>query len=254
MPFQMASLRAMFGFLLSLILLASVATAEEKPLAVYTGEWVPYNYQEGREIKGLSTEILRAMCAEAKLQCGINYLPWVRSYKTVQNTRNALLYTVARKPEREHEFLWIGPILPRATYVYARSSLDHLPTNAQELSSLRVGVVRGEASITDLERAGVSSQAIVVLPVNVDALRMMARGMIDAMVDTEIGMSWNLRNAGLAPGQVKRVMPLSDVGAYYFALNVDSDPALAQRLQAAVDRLQRSGRINAIVRAFLVTD
>ena len=254
MPFQMASLRAMFGFLLSLILLASVATAEEKPLAVYTGEWVPYNYQEGREIKGLSTEILRAMCAEAKLECGINYLPWVRSYKTVQNTRNALLYTVARKPEREHEFLCIGPILPRATYVYARSSLDHLPTNAQELSSLRVGVVRGEASITDLERAGVSSQAIVVLPVNVDALRMMARGMIDAMVDTEIGMSWNLRNAGLAPGQVKRVMPLSDVGAYYFALNVDSDPALAQRLQAAVDRLQRSGRINAIVRAFLVTD
>ena len=105
MPFQMASLRAMFGFLLSLILLASVATAEEKPLAVYTGEWVPYNYQEGREIKGLSTEILRAMCAEAKLECGINYLPWVRSYKTVQNTRNALLYTVARKPEREHEFL-----------------------------------------------------------------------------------------------------------------------------------------------------
>ena len=254
MPFQMASLRAMFGFLLSLILLASVATAEEKPLAVYTGEWVPYNYQEGREIKGLSTEILRAMCAEAKLECGINYLPWVRSYKTVQNTRNALLYTVARKPEREHEFLCIGPILPRANYVYARSSLDHLPTNAQELSSLRVGVVRGEASITDLERAGVSSQAIVVLPVNVDALRMMARGMIDAMVDTEIGMSWNLRNAGLAPGQVKRVMPLSDVGAYYFALNVDSDPALAQRLQAAVDRLQRSGRINAIVRAFLVTD
>lgn len=254
MPFQMASLREMFGFLLSLILLASVATAEEKPLAVYTGEWVPYNYQEGREIKGLSTEILWAMCAEAKLECGINYLPWVRSYKTVQNTRNALLYTVARKPEREHEFLWIGPILPRATYVYARSSLDHLPTNAQELSSLRVGVVRGEASITDLERAGVSSQAIVVLPVNVDALRMMARGMIDAMVDTEIGMSWNLRNAGLAPGQVKRVMPLSDVGAYYFALNVDSDPALAQRLQAAVDRLQRSGRINAIVRAFLVTD
>ena len=254
MPFQMASLRAMFGFLLSLILLASVATAEEKPLAVYTGEWVPYNYQEGREIKGLSTEILRAMCAEAKLECGINYLPWVRSYKTVQNTRNALLYTVARKPEREHEFLWIGPILPRATYVYARSSLDHLPTNAQELSSLRVGVVRGEASITDLERAGVSSQAIVVLPVNVDALRMMARGMIDAMVDTEIGMSWNLRNAGLAPGQVKRVMPLIDVGAYYFALNIDSDPVLAQRLQGAVDRLQRNGRINAIVRAFLVTD
>ena len=99
-----------------------------------------------------------------------------------------------------------------------------------------------------------SSQAIVILPVNVDALRMMARGMIDAMADTEMGMSWSRRSAGLAPGQVKRVMPLSDVGAYYFALNVDSDPALAQRLQAAVDRLQRSGRINAIVRAFLVTD
>ena len=254
MPSKVARLRALFGFSLYFWLLAAFAAAEENTLTVYTGEWVPYNYQEGREIRGLSTEILRAMCAEAKIECGINYVPWVRAYKTVQNTRNALLYTVARKPERENEFLWIGPILPRATYVYARSSLEHLPANAQDLSALRVGVVRGEASIADLERAGVSNQAIVVLPVNVDVLRMMARGMIDAMVDTEIGMSWNLRNAGLAPGQVKRVMPLSDVGAYYFALNIDSDPALAQRLQGAVDRLQRNGRINAIVRAFLVTD
>ena len=144
MPSKVARLRALFGFSLYFWLLAAFAAAEENTLTVYTGEWVPYNYQEGREIRGLSTEILRAMCAEARIECGINYVPWVRAYKTVQNTRNALLYTVARKPERENEFLWIGPILARATYVYARSSLEHLPANAQDLSTLRVGVVRGE--------------------------------------------------------------------------------------------------------------
>ena len=248
----MRVLRWWFSGCVALFALTQPLQAET--IVAYTGEWVPYNFQEGKEVKGISTEILRATCQDAGLNCEINYVPWVRAYKTVQTTRNALLYTVARKPERESDFIWVGPILPRSTYVYVRSSLEPHPTNVAELSRLRVGVVRGEASIGDLERVGVSHEAIVVLSLNVDVLRMMVRGMIDAMVDTEIGMSWNLRNAGLAPGQVKRVMPLSDVGAYYFALNVDSGRALAQRLQAAVDRLQRSGRINAIVRAFLVTD
>lgn len=238
-------------FLFALSLMAGVPQVRAEPLVAYTGEWIPYNFQQGNVVKGVSTEILRATCSEAKIDCEIHLQPWVRSYKTVQVTRNTLLYTVARKPERENEFLWIGPILPRTTFVYARAGLENQPSNAQDLSKLRVGVVRGEASITDLEAAGVANQAIVVLSLNVDVLRMMVRGMIDAMVDTEIGMNWNLRSSGLSPASVTRVMPLSDAGAYYFALNKDSDPQLAQRLQAAVDRLQRSGKIKAIVQKTL---
>ena len=78
------------------LLFAVTRLASAETLEVYTGEWIPYNYQEGKEVKGISTEILRATCAEAKLTCNINYYPWVRSYKTVQSTRDTLLYTVAR--------------------------------------------------------------------------------------------------------------------------------------------------------------
>ena len=236
------------------LLLTVSRLASAETLEAYTGEWIPYNYQEGKEVKGISTEILRATCAEAKLTCNINYYPWVRSYKTVQSTRDTLLHTVARKPEREKDFIWIGPILPRETFIYARASLEKKPENIKDLSALRVGTVRGEAATKDLEDIGLPPSAMVVLPVNVDVLRMMTRGMIDAMVDTEIGMAWNLRNAGLSREQVVRVMPLSNVGAYYFGLNPGSDPELAARLQGAVDRLHRTGKINAIMRKFLVAD
>ena len=238
-----------------LALLFSVTKlASAQTLEVYTGEWIPYNYKEGNEIKGVSTEILRAACAESKIDCRINFAPWVRSYKTVQTTPNTLLYTVARKPERENDFIWIGPILPRETFIYSRAGLDTPPQNAADLSKLRVGVVRGEASIKDLEGIGVADNAIVTLPGNVDVLRMMVRGMIDAMVETEIGMAWSLRNSGYSSDQVVRAMPLSKVGAYYFGLNVGSDPALAKELQAAVDRLQRSGRINTIMRKYVISN
>ena len=244
------NLRSLGVFFAVILMHGSWPAAHAETLVAYTGEWIPYNYLEGKEVKGVSTEILRAACSEASVDCDIRLVPWVRAYKTVQSTHNALLYTVARKPEREGDFQWVGPILPRATYVYARANLESKPTTAQDLSKLRVGVVRGEASITDLERAGVANEAIVVLPFNVDVLRMMARGMIDAMVDTEIGMHWNLLNNGLSPATVTRVMPLSDVGGYYFAMNRGSDPELVRRLQAGVDRLQRAGRIEAIVRNY----
>jgi len=70
------------------------------------------------------------------------------------------------------------------------------------------------------------------------------------MVDTEVGMAWNLRAAGLEPGAVTRRLKLSDEGSYYFALNLKSDPALARALQLALDRLRHDGKLEAIVRQY----
>ena len=216
-------------------------------LTAYTTEWMPYNYEEGGKAKGISTDILRAACVEAKLDCEIKFVPWARAYKTVQHTRNTVLYTTVRRAERENSFLWVGPILPRTTWVYTRSNLDDKPARLQDLSRLRVGVVRGEASRFDLEKGGVSAEAIIPIPGNVDLLRMLLRSMIDAVVDTEVGMEWALRNAGASPQAVNRFMRLSDEGGYYFALNLESDPATVRRLQDAVDTLRRDGRLKALV-------
>lgn len=236
---------ALSGLLLTAPLLAPAAT----DLMAYTEEWPPYNYQEGSQIKGIASDLLRAACEVAQLHCSLQLVPWARAYKIVGTTPNTVLYTTARKPAREALFLWVGPILPRSTWVYTRSEHSALK-DTRDLAGLRVGVVREEAAQADLLQGGVAAAAMVEESSNPAVLRMLLSDMVDAMVDTEAGMAWNLRSMGRPASSVSRQFKLSEDGAYYFALSLKTDPAKVRKLQAAVDKLKREGRLEAIVRNY----
>lgn len=230
--------------------LLTTLSALAADLTAYTEEWPPYNYSEGGEIKGIATDVLRAACAIAKLACEIHMVPWARAYKTASRTPNTVVYTTARKPSREQAFTWIGPILPRTTWVYVHQDLEKDIHDFSDLAHRQVGVVRDEAAAQDLIAAGVPQSALVAQSSNANVLRLLESKRVDAMVDTEVSMQWNLRQTALAPVAVSKRMKLSDEGAYYFALNLDSDPALATKLQDAVHKLRRDGKIDAIARRY----
>jgi polar amino acid transport system substrate-binding protein len=219
-------------------------------LVAYTEPWLPYNYTEGNEIKGISTDVLRAACKLANLSCDIQIVPWARAIKTVTNTPNTIIYTIARNPSRENQFTWVGPILPRTTWVYGKTEMKLEIHTIKDLASAKIGVVRDEASLTDLIAVGVPASSFVEFNSNNDVLRMMMLEKIDLVVETEIGMAWSLQNAGIASTAVTKLMKINEGGAYYFALNLKSDPAIIGKLQAGVDKLRREGKIDAIVRQY----
>lgn len=239
--------RILKACLRGLAVMCMVSPAMAADLTAFTEEWAPYNYSDNGKIKGISTDMLKAACEAARLHCEIRMVPWARAYKVVQSTPNTLLFTTARKPSRENDFLWVGPILPRTTWVYGRAGLERTVRDFQELSALRIGVVREEAARQDLEAAGVPPSALVEQASNADVLRLLASANVDAMVETEVGMQWSLRKRMAEPVPVVKLMKLSDGGAYYFALNLKSDPAMVKILQSAMDRLRRNGQLQAIV-------
>ena len=216
-------------------------------LTAYTEEWAPYNFSENGVVKGIATDVLRAACTQAKLGCEIKMVPWARALVLVMDTPNTVLYTTARKPSREKDFLWVGPLMPRTTWVYTNSQNSGRIKDFASLAQSRVGVVRDEASHADLLAAGVPPDALTIQSSNAHVLRMVLSGTVDAMVDTEVGMAWNLRDVSQTGQTVVKKMKLSDEGAYYFALNRDTKPSVVRDLQLAVDTLRRDGRIDAIV-------
>lgn len=241
--------RLVTGICLSLLSMAHLP-AHTADLTAYTEEWPPYNFTEERVGKGIATELLQEACALAQLHCEIHVVPWARAYKTAQNTANTLVYTAARKPSREKEFLWVGPIAPRTTWVYGNIPTDKQPRTLQELAQWRIGVVRDEAAYQDLLAAGIPTSALVVANSNAEVLRMLSSRMVDAMVDTEVGMQWSLRDAGPGASTVTRLLKLSDEGAYYYAVNPQTPTQTVQRLQEAVDKLRRNGRLQAVLRTY----
>ncbi len=235
---------------IALWVLGWAGAAQAQRLSAYTEEWPPYNFEEAGKVKGIATDMLRAICTDARLTCNVRVVPWARGYKIVSNTPNTVLFTTARKASREKEFLWVGPILPRSTWVYVHSGGDKAAQGVRDLTQLRFGIVRDEAAQQDLTQAGVPAQAMVEDSSNATVLRLMLAGAVDAMVDTEVGMAWNLRDAGLPASAVTKVSKLSEDGAYYFALNLQTDPAVVQRMQASLDKLRRLGRLETLSKAY----
>ncbi|WP_168224770.1 substrate-binding periplasmic protein [Rhodoferax aquaticus] len=219
-------------------------------IVAYTEDWAPYNFAEDGAVKGISTDLLRAMCVEAKLQCEFKLVPWARAYKAAGAKPNTIVYTTARKPSRESEFLWVGPILPRTTWVYGKAGLESKVRLPSDLHQLRIGIVRDEAAQQDLQGLGVPDSTFVEDSSNANVLKLLSRGLVDAMVDTEVGMDWNLRNANLSSNSVGKLMKLSEGGSYFFAMNLNSDPGYVERLQQALDKLRRDGKVTAIVRKY----
>ncbi|MFA9274633.1 MAG: substrate-binding periplasmic protein [Candidatus Aquirickettsiella gammari] len=219
-------------------------------IKAYTEEWPPYNYLRDKEITGISSDILRAACAMANIDCNLQLVPWTRAYKTVQDTRNTLIYTIARIPAREHQFIWIGPILPRTTWVYARAQVADKIRTFKDLEHFKVGVIRAEASSTELADAGVSNAPIRIFNSNSDEMRMLKSGQIDVVVNTEIGMAMNQKQFDIPATDIVKLMKLYDGGALYFGMNLESDPAIVEKLQNSVDKLRHEGKINAIVQQY----
>ena len=240
-----------FRAALSLIIGLVSATSIAADLTAYTNDWPPYNFEDNKQVTGISTDIFMSACTEAKLSCVTELVPWARAYATVSKTPNTVLYTTARIPSRETEFLWVGPLLPRVTWVYGRAGTQERFKTLQDLATAKVGVVRGESSIKDLETAGIPASAFVNDSTNHFVLRSLEAGMVDAMVDTEIGMAWNLRESNFPPDSVVKLLKLSDKGAYYLALNRDTPVEVHTKLQQALDKLKQSGAINRIIRKYI---
>lgn len=249
----MPLIRTLRRLLLTTLLgLAGAAQAHGQPdLIAYTEQWPPYNYEEQGQVKGFATELLRALCKEAHLQCEIRLVPWARAMAHVRREPNSLIYSTARRPDREKQFIWVGPLAPRVTWLWGRAGAEHLPREARDLPLYRFGVVRGEAAVQDLQAHGVPPSSLAQDASNAAVLKMLLSGWVDVVVDTELGMAWNLRLNQQPGTEVQRLFKLSDEGGFYYALNPDSDPARVHSLQAAFDKLRRSGQVDALMRPYL---
>ena len=90
-------------------LLSNVTTADT--LYVYTESSPPYHYMNEKEdVVGSSTTLVRQILENAGYDVEFLLMPWARSLRMVSKRDDALVYSLARTPERESQFFWIAPV------------------------------------------------------------------------------------------------------------------------------------------------
>ena len=232
----------------------------KRQLQALTETLPPLNYEQDGRVTGFSSELLDLMAAEAGLVVQKQVLPWGRAYDRATQPGPTLLYSLARTPEREALFRWVGPIGPRRILLYRWADrTDIQPKTLDDVRGYRIGSTLESAATKSLLRQGFAlipsegAAAGLELAVN-DALNMrkfVARR-FDLLVSLDWAAAFNAKNAGVDPADLVPVLVLDDSQSYWYGLNLSVDAEVARKLNLALQKVRGDGRYALLRQKYLL--
>lgn len=233
-----------------IILIATMnltAQADHWSLQIYSEQYPPLNYiNEQGKPTGVVYDLLVLMLRDmgrADLIDGIEFVPWARGYHEAQTRPNTMLFSMIRNPEREQDFIWVGPVTTTQNYlVGSKKLLETLsnPVQADELLELTVGVVRqdfGELLMREHPILRFTKQEVVSTPRQ--AALMLEAGRIDLWSYGFPAAEWIMRDEGIDVSKFVSVYPMGGVRELYFSFNPQTDPKAISAFREALERVKR---------------
>nr|WP_315468035.1 transporter substrate-binding domain-containing protein [uncultured Undibacterium sp.] len=109
----------------SLLCLSTQTFAQNKTqpiLSLYCEDDKPLQfYDDNKKLTGLTVEVVQEIQRRIGNTDRIQVVPWSRGIDKLNTVPNSFLFTMARTPDREHLYQWIGPILSIEYGLYVRA-------------------------------------------------------------------------------------------------------------------------------------
>lgn len=108
---QAKSITSALFFLLLLIFHSSKANSAQPEIQFYSEHFPPFTIDDHGDIHGEAVELVRKMMLLLEHPDTIKVKPWARAYKRALSDPNSAVFLIARTPEREKQFKWVGPLM-----------------------------------------------------------------------------------------------------------------------------------------------
>ncbi|MCQ1538522.1 transporter substrate-binding domain-containing protein [Methanocalculus taiwanensis] len=215
-------------------------------LTYMTEEYYPYNFKEDDSVQGISVDILEEVFLD--LNCDLSrkqviLSTWENGYQKTLSTPGYVLFSTARTPEREENFLWAGPIVRSRNVLFMRSGAI-MPAELN-LTSLSIGAITDDVAVYDL--AGLGVETITYATDAGELIRMLEEGEIDAWAYAEYPGMRLIDQYARNPAVIEIAYPLS-THEYYLAFNKETPPQLVQACQQALDRIRSEKDVYGVSR------
>ncbi|MDC8771644.1 substrate-binding periplasmic protein [Roseateles albus] len=232
---------------LSLLGLGLVAPASAQQLSLVTEEYPPYNMSEAKgQVGGISTQIVKALLAEAGLTHDVTIYPWARAISMARAQPNTCVYSMSRTPERESLYKWIGPLVYNDWALFALTDKiqEPRPTRLEDLMDARIGSYQGDAIVSYLQTRGHRVDVAPSDEVNPKKLQM---GRIDYWATGRLIGQYRLQQQG-----IQGITPVLNFkrSEMYLACNLQMPDDLVKRLNAGLLSLDKQGVIKKIYAGF----
>ncbi|MCV2359557.1 transporter substrate-binding domain-containing protein [Paucibacter sp. TC2R-5] len=232
---------------LSLLGLGLMAPANAQQLSLVTEEYPPYNMSEAKgQVGGISTQIVKALLAEAGLKHDVTIYPWARAISMARAQPNTCVYSMSRTPERESLYKWIGPLVYNDWALFALTDKiqEPRPTRLEDLMDARIGSYQGDAIVSYLQTRGHRVDVAPSDEVNPKKLQM---GRIDYWATGRLIGQYRLQQQG-----IQGITPVLNFkrSEMYLACNLQMPDDLVKRLNAGLLSLDKQGVIKKIYAGF----
>ncbi|QTD33798.1 substrate-binding periplasmic protein [Pseudomonas fluorescens] len=238
------------------VLLINTAHAEESPdtdLVLLTENFPPYNmakngknFAQDENINGIATDIVREMFKRAGITYSLTLrFPWERVYKLALENPGYGAFVMARLPDREKLFKWVGPIGPDDWVMLAKADSKITLETLNDARKYKIGAYKGDAIAETLTKQGL--KPVVVLR-DQDNAKKLVSGQIDLWATGDPAGRYLARQDGVTG--LKTVLRFNSA-ELYLALNKDVPDEAVAKLQAALDQMRKDGVVDEIMGRYL---
>jgi polar amino acid transport system substrate-binding protein len=238
------------------LLLINGVRAEKSPgpgLVLLTENFPPYNmakngknFAQDENINGIAVDIVREMFKRADITYSLTLrFPWERIYKLALENPGYGVFVMARLPDREKLFKWVGPIGPDDWIMLAKADSKITLESLEQARKYKIGAYKGDAIAETLAKQGL--KPIVVLR-DQDNAKKLVNGQIDLWATGDPAGRYLARQEGV--NGLKTVLRFNSA-ELYLALNKDVPDETVAKLQAALDQLRKEGIVDDIMGRYL---
>jgi len=240
---------------LAVMMILSAESLSALEIKVVTENIPPLNYEENGKIVGISTEIVRAVLEKAGIEVNITVYPWARAYNMSSEQENVLIYSIAKTPEREKLFKWIGPLYPYTESLFKLKKRKDIAVHSlDDAKKYKIGVVR-EYAVHQMLRSqgfidGKNLDAVSAQELNIKKL---FKERVDMIVGSSLDLSWRMRTqADLPPFEdLEQAFELKEIFTeIYMAFGVKTSDEVVGQIRTAFDQLKAEGKIDSILQRY----
>ncbi|MEZ2130550.1 MULTISPECIES: substrate-binding periplasmic protein [unclassified Sinorhizobium] len=181
--------------LLLLLFLGLSSLAHAQTVNFTTEDYRPFNYREGKELKGMTVEQVERIMAKIGVDYTMELMPWVRAYNQALNNPMSCVFATAHDDERDKQFKWVEPLLIDRNILIAREDSNVTAQNLDEAKQYTVGTHREDYTEKLLRK--------------------------NNFTKIDVGVGFNATFRKLVSGRID-LMPISEL--YYIKLKRDGEP------------------------------
>jgi polar amino acid transport system substrate-binding protein len=212
------------------------------PLRVVLEISPPHQTLQNGQVAGLTTTLVRQLLQQLPLDATFEVYPWARAVKIAGSTPNVMIYNIARTPEREALFHWIGPIAGyRLGFVRLKQRSDIHIRQLDDARPYSIAVQRDDFATEFLLKQQFKPGTQLQIQPDIEASwRMLLLGKADLLIDDPMAINAMLQKLRISSHEVEFAWFIPELAqTTWLALNRQSDPQLVKAMTQAYQQLQQ---------------